>query len=162
MPYEPLSRFIPQNTNVHETKLDTQTSMSDNIPSYKKDFDTWNSLKKNIQSSHSEIVCNEREVWWCSLGLNIGHEQDGKNEMFERPMLIIRKFNNMSCICVPLTTSSKKKTFFIRIPSFGQNISAIISQVKLVSTKRFLRKIGNPVGRKDFRKVKEMLHQIIN
>lgn len=161
MPYEPLSRFIPQNPNVHETKLDTQTSMSDNDLSYKKDFDTWNSLKKNIQSSHSEIICNEREVWWCSLGLNIGHEQDGKNEMFERPMLIIRKFSKFTCLCLPLTTSLKSNSFHQAIPSFGPNDFVVTSQIRLMSTKRFLRKFERIVDRKDFRKIKEALHKII-
>lgn len=162
MPYEPISNFIFPDDKRSIPDFETQTDTSTETLIVEKDFDKWNSLKKNIQSSDPEIICNEREVWWCSLGLNIGHEQDGKNEMFERPMLIIRKFSKSDCLCVPFTTSSKKNPFHVAVPSFNTNVSAIVSQVKLISTKRFLRKIDNPVGRKDFRRVKEALHKIIN
>jgi hypothetical protein len=28
----------------------------------------------------------EKEIWWACLGANIGFEQNGKNENFERPI----------------------------------------------------------------------------
>jgi mRNA-degrading endonuclease toxin of MazEF toxin-antitoxin module len=146
MPYEPISNVV---------------SPDPEKPAIEKNFDTWNSLKKNIQSSDHEIVCNEREIWWCSLGLNIGHEQDGKNQMFERPVLIIRRFNKFICLCVPLTSSSKNNTFHESIPSFGPSDFVITSQIRLVSTKRFIRKFEKSVSRKDFRKIKEALHRAI-
>lgn len=140
MPYEPISNFITK----------------------EKDFDTWNNLKKSIETSDQEIICNEREIWWCSLGVNIGHEQDGKNDNFERPVLIIRKFSKFTCLCVPLTTSPKENIFHEPIPSFGPQDFVITSQIKLISTKRFLRKFEKVISRKDFRKVKESIHGLIN
>ena len=142
--------------------FETQTDTSTQKLVMEKDFDTWNSLKKGIQSSDPEIICNEREVWWCSLGLNIGHEQDGKNEMFERPMIIIRKFSKFTCLCLPLTSSPKNNSFHQAIPSFGPNDFVVTSQIRLMSTKRFLRKFERVVDRKDFRKIKETLHKIIS
>ncbi len=57
-----------------------------------KDFDRWNNQKKVIQQLNNQgILFSEREVWWCALGENIGDEENGKNELFERPVLIIRK-----------------------------------------------------------------------
>lgn len=126
-----------------------------------RDFDSWNKMKKDLETADQEIVCNEREIWWCSLGLNIGHEQDGKNEKFERPVLIIKKFSRFSCLCVPLTTSAKQNVFHYPIPSFDPESFVITSQIKLTSTKRFLRRMGE-IGRKDFRKVKNALHDLIN
>ena len=59
-----------------------------------KDFDNWNKEKKILESTANEtLVFHEREIWWCSIGLNVGDEQDGKNDYFERPVLVIRKFN---------------------------------------------------------------------
>ncbi len=126
-----------------------------------KDFDTWNKLKKNLEISDPHIECNEREIWWCSLGLNIGHEQDGKNEQFERPILIIRKFSKFTCLCVPLTTSVKPSIFHVAIPSIDSESFVITSQIKLISTKRLLRYM-HEINRKDFREVKNALHNIIN
>jgi mRNA interferase MazF len=69
-------------------------------------------------------------VWWCSLGVNIGREQDGKTKMHERPILIIKGFNQNSCLIVPLTTSLKENKYLIDIGIIKNKKSkAIISQV---------------------------------
>ena len=39
-----------------------------------KDFDTWNALKKHIDRKRFLAFVHAREVWWCSLGLNVGTE----------------------------------------------------------------------------------------
>ena len=41
-----------------------------------KNFDTWNIKKKHVNRGESRLY-TEREIWWCSLGVNIGSEQDG-------------------------------------------------------------------------------------
>ncbi|MFA7000331.1 MAG: type II toxin-antitoxin system PemK/MazF family toxin [Candidatus Paceibacterota bacterium] len=106
---------------------------------YIKDFDNWNKKKKIIDQKEIPLgmFFNEREIWWGSLGLNIGYEQDGKNENFERPLLIIRKFNNDIVWALPLTTIAKDNRFHYKLKSSGSFV--ILSQVRLVSTKRFLR-----------------------
>jgi hypothetical protein len=68
-----------------------------------KDFDTWNNLKKEIHTKDIRRFCDPREIWWCSIGINIGSEEDGKNKLFERPVLIIRVFNRHMVRIVPLT-----------------------------------------------------------
>jgi mRNA interferase MazF len=106
---------------------------------YKKDFDSWNEKKKNIdQKEISErVFFNEREIWWGFLGLNIGYEQDGKNKNFERPLLIVRKFNRNIVWVLPLTTIAKNNKFHYKLKSSGSIV--ILSQIRLLSTKRFLR-----------------------
>lgn len=38
----------------------------------KKDFDSWNKEKKNLEDiGHSELAFHEREIWWASLGINL-------------------------------------------------------------------------------------------
>jgi mRNA interferase MazF len=106
---------------------------------YKKNFDKWNEKKKIIdQKEISEhTFFNEREIWWGSLGVNIGYEQDGKNEDFERPLLIVKKFNRSIVWVLPLTTIAKDNKFHYKLKSSGSFV--ILSQIRLVSTKRFLR-----------------------
>ncbi|MDK2948964.1 MAG: hypothetical protein PWQ56_129 [Patescibacteria group bacterium] len=43
-----------------------------------KSFDEWNEDKKKLNKLNSKFFLHEREVWWCSLGVNIGYEADGK------------------------------------------------------------------------------------
>ena len=63
-----------------------------------KDFNRWNELKKKIDSNN-DLLDNfpkEGEVWMSSVGLNIGYEQNGSENNFSRPVLIVKKFNNIS------------------------------------------------------------------
>lgn len=58
-----------------------------------KDFEGWSSVKTRIHSEEKIPTFREREIWWCSTGVNVGVEQDGKNILYERPILIVHKFN---------------------------------------------------------------------
>ena len=105
-----------------------------------KDFDNWNIEKKNIENvGHETLLFHEREIWWCSIGLNIGDEQDGKNELYERPVLILKKFNNKLAWVLPMTTKHKEGIYYYPLSYKGKTFSVILSQLRLVSTKRFHR-----------------------
>jgi mRNA-degrading endonuclease toxin of MazEF toxin-antitoxin module len=103
-----------------------------------KNFDGWNIQKKKIHNSQRNIFFHEREVWWCSLGVNIGFEQDGKNDLFERPILILKKFNRHVLWVVPLSTSNKNNPYYHPITS-TEGSFVILSQLRLISSKRLLR-----------------------
>src|SRR3989344_7524221 len=104
-----------------------------------KNFDGWNEVKKKINEAEFKDFVHKREVWWCSLGVNIGYEQDGKHDTFERPILVLRKFNNDMVLGVPLSTRLKKNPYYIIFTHEGEEFSALISQVRLISTKRLKR-----------------------
>ncbi len=63
-------------------------------PEYLEQFISWTKIKIRLflKPNKHEIYFNEREIWWAHLGVNVGYEQDGKNDNFERPVLIIKKF----------------------------------------------------------------------
>jgi mRNA interferase MazF len=73
-----------------------------------KDFNRWNEDKKTIERATFIDFVHMREVWWCTLGVNLGREQDGNEEFFERPVLVIRKFNQDMVLVVPLTSQPKR------------------------------------------------------
>jgi len=106
-----------------------------------KDFDSWNKIKKNIQVNRSSLFCNVREIWWCSLGVNVGSEEDGKNEVFERPVLVLKVFNKDIVRVAPLTRREREDRYHKQIFYENRNGSVIISQIKTISTKRFSRKL---------------------
>ncbi len=124
-----------------------------------KDFDSWNAKKKWIDSEQSAVFFHVREVWWCSLGINIGFEQDGKGEKSARPVLVFKKFNNEICLALPLSlqVKTKEKTaHFYSAVSLEDGIprTALLSQVRLIDRKRLLTKIGmiDEVNYKDIQK----------
>jgi mRNA interferase MazF len=125
-----------------------------------KDFNKWNSLKKTINFKKEEITFHESEIWWSSLGLNVGDEEDGKNENFERPILILRKFSKELFIGLPLSTKIKEGIFYINFQDLEKDYSVLLSQIRIFSSKRLIRKISK-IPRGKFKKVKEALRKLL-
>jgi mRNA-degrading endonuclease toxin of MazEF toxin-antitoxin module len=110
----------------------------------KKDFDKWNINKKQIHSNNENKFYGQREIWWCSLGTNIGFEQDGTGVCGERPVLILKGFSKHVCIVVPLTSSNKKNPYHFYLGKVsGRDAWLITSQIRLIDTKRLINKIGS-------------------
>lgn len=127
-----------------------------------KDFDRWNTEKKRIHAGDAEprLFFHEREVWWCSLGLNIGVETDGKHDQFERPALIVRKFNADMLWVLPLTSSMRSGKYFREVRHEDGISTAVLSQLRTVSTKRLRRKIGM-IPEDEFRAILETLKSLL-
>lgn len=69
-----------------------------------KDFDKWNKEKKKTNQEISRKVrFQEKEIWWCKIGINVGCEMDGKGNRFVRPVLIVKKTSPNTFFGVPLT-----------------------------------------------------------
>jgi len=117
-----------------------------------KEYDNWNKLKKDLSTKKSSVFFHEREIWFCSLGKNIGYEEDGKNELFERPVLILKVFNKDIIQVAPLTSKNKSDKNHIEINYQERNGSVILSQIKTISTKRLSRKLCR-ITKKQFEKV---------
>ena len=86
--------------------------------------------------------CHAREIWWCSLGINVGFEQDGTGKNFDRPVVVIRGFNERIFFGVALTGVKRKGKYYFPIGKVeGREASAVLSQVRLIDTKRLVRKM---------------------
>ena len=109
---------------------------------YIKDFDAWNEYAKKLEGTEFGAHFRAREVWWCSLGANIGGEQDGRNKNFERPALILRRMRHDLALIVPFTSSISQHEDRINFEIDGIPYQVLLSQVRTVSCKRFLRKAG--------------------
>ena len=109
----------------------------------KKDFDKWNKIKTEIHENEVGKFYHTREIWWCSLGENIGFEQDGNGAEYQRPVLILKGLSKNTCLIIPLTTSSNKHPMRVSVGMVeGKEASVIISQMRVIDTKRFINKIG--------------------
>ncbi len=111
---------------------------------YKKRFDLWNEKKKYVEARvHSEnLYIHEREVWWCSVGVNVGVEIDGKNNDFERPVLVVKRFNGFMFWGIPLTSQARVDPTVLEVKHPLGSSFANLAQLRLFSTKRVLRKVG--------------------
>src|SRR3989338_1564765 len=95
-----------------------------------KDFDKWNGLKKNLQKNGNRFFFHEREIWWCSVGVNLGFEQNGRSDTFERPVLILRKFNQDIFLGLPMTSALKEGPHYQKIHYEGRDYNIVLSQIR--------------------------------
>ena len=114
-----------------------------------KDYKTWMPLKREINNDEEpRLFFHQREVWYCHLGENIGFEQDGGDDLFLRPVVIIRKFNNDIFWGIPLTRTQKNLPFYfafkihLETETSDEESSAVLSQIRLIDAKRLRRMIG--------------------
>jgi len=108
-----------------------------------KDFDTWNKIKKKINTIETELPFYTGQIWWCSVRLNVGHEIDGKHNTFERPFYIFKKCNADMFIGIPCTSNYKDRAFMYKLRTPRVKFVLNFSQIKTMSSKRLLRRIVN-------------------
>ena len=109
----------------------------------RKDFQEWHSLKSLIDLNEKQILYRSQEIWWCSLGANVGVEADGKHSLFERPVIVFRKFNREMFWGLPLTSQQKEsQPFYFEFPLHGEPQVAVLSQMRTLSSKRLIRRVG--------------------
>jgi mRNA interferase MazF len=107
-----------------------------------KDFDQWNSMKKKIDLIHQVVNFAERELWWCSIGLNIGSEQHSENSNFSRPVLVLKKFTENIFLGIPVTTKIRFGQFRYRILINEAENDLLLMQMRVFDRKRLVRQIG--------------------
>src|SRR5215217_3215995 len=109
-----------------------------------KDFLGCAKIKQQVQNRKQPPYYAEGQIWWCSLGSNVGTEQDGKGTRYLRPVVVLSKFNEHSCVVVPLTGRERKGRYYLPLGTgTGRPSSAILSQLRLIDSKLLLEKIGS-------------------
>ncbi len=101
-----------------------------------KDFDQWNIKKKKLDTSKRNLFFKEGEIWWCSLGVNVGEEVYGKGEYFRRPVVILKKLSSNSCVVMPTTTKERNGTWFHHLNIRNKDRWVIMNQMRFISGNR--------------------------
>ena len=112
-----------------------------------KEFDRWNEKKKQTDKDIGYRRFCDGEIWYCSFGVNLGVEIDGKSESFLRPAVVLHRFNKDMAIVAPTTTkrrdSNAGKYYISSYDEKGLMFLVCISQIRVISAKRLFRKIGS-------------------
>ncbi len=109
---------------------------------YIKDFEAWNVQKQKVDQKEAGIYLRAGDVRWVILGINVGSEIDGKGASFTRPALVIRIVGNMALI-IPLSTKIKSMAGYLNLKLNDKEMSLCINQMKVVSQKRILHRLGH-------------------
>lgn len=122
-----------------------------------KNFLEWHTQKSDLHKNTIRPFFHGREVWFVSLGVNIGFEQDGRGGEFLRQVVIVKKFNNEIFWGIPTTKKDKKGNYYFRFPYKGKCFTtAILSQLRLIDSKRLKYHIGT-MKKNDFIEMKKCL-----
>lgn len=129
--------------------------MIDTLKEILKIFVSWTKLKVKIHLSERKVYPRVRGIWWVSLGQNIGVETNGKNDKFERPIVVIKIFNNFSILVAPISSTVKEDKYCIQfVNENGEKNVINMSQIRSISSKRFIRYVGE-LSVEDFEKVRQ-------
>lgn len=127
----------------------------------KKDFDKWNERKKRLHAStRSPMFVSQREIWWCSFGVNVGREQDGWGDNFERPAVILRRLSPDTFVALPLSSKKRLEKFQSAVTHGKIHGFALLDQIRVLDTKRLRRKVG-AVTQDEFGEIKNKLKEFL-
>lgn len=126
-----------------------------------KRFSEWIQLKEKLHnvSINKSPFFKEGEIWWCSIGDNIGTEINGKSKYFSRPVLIYKKFSKNLFFGLPLTSKLKTGSWFVGISFFNKDQTVVLYQGRTFNSARLMNLIGQ-CNEKDLEKVKAGFRQL--
>lgn len=108
-----------------------------------KRFLEWIKLKEKLHNNkHTPPLFKEGEIWWCSLGENIGSEINGKSNLFSRPVLIFKKLSKSTFLGLPTSSQDRKGSWYVQITLGSVKSVVILSQARLLDYKRLSSKIA--------------------
>lgn len=125
-----------------------------------KKFLEWIKLKEKLHNNkHMPPLFKEGEIWWCSIGENIGSEINGKSGLFSRPVLIFRKLSKSTFMGIPTSSQDRKGSWYVQITLGNIKSVVILSQARLLDYKRLSSKIGE-LDVVEMNKVKEKFRSL--
>lgn len=126
-----------------------------------KNYNDWNEVKKETELITKRVYFKERDIFWTRIGENIGYEQNGKGDEFQRPILIVKRYTNDMFLGVPLSTKLREGSFYFHFSFLDDRKStALLVQHKLYSHKRLMKKMGM-ISTDDFEQLQIKLHNLI-
>lgn len=125
-----------------------------------KDFNGW-TIKKRVLDAETRIpFINERDVFWCSIGINVGDEENGKSDTFSRPVLIFKKFNAKLFWGIPLSSKIKNNNYYVSIDFKSRQSSVMVSHLRLYDVRRLGLKMGR-MEKGEYNKIIKIISNLI-
>ena len=111
-------------------------------------------MRKSLLIKQKDLLISMRVKY-------IGDEENGKGEKLKRPILVIKKFNKNIFWGIPMSSKIKENRYYIRVKLKDNIRSVMISQLRLLDTKRLDIKIGY-ISREDFDLVRKSIIDLLS
>jgi pseudaminic acid cytidylyltransferase len=100
-------------------------------------YDKWNGLKKQLHNKNEIIRFKEMEIYFMSVGHNIGNESYGKDTLFLRPVLVYKKINHSLFLGIPLTSKEKEGSYYFTFNyKKDKKSTAMLHQMRVFDIRR--------------------------
>jgi len=120
-----------------------------------KKFLEWIGIKEKLDALKSSVPhVSQGQIWWASLGENVGFEINGKSSSFTRPVVIYRKLANGFYFAVPVTSQTKLGTWYVSFTQRGKTMAACLHQARAIDYRRLHRPLGR-LDDSDFLRIEE-------
>jgi len=100
-------------------------------------YDEWNMLKQKLQNKDKIINFYQGNIYFMSIGHNIGSESYGKGDFFLRPVLVYKKLTKTIFLGIPLTSGEKEGSYYFSFRYKKDKIStAMLNQMRTFDIRR--------------------------
>jgi len=119
-----------------------------------KRFIEWIGLKEKLHAkNYAAPHVREGEIWWASIGENVGAEINGKSGLFTRPVIIFKKLDRGFYFTISVTSKLKTGTWYVSFRQRGKTMAAYLSQARSIDYRRLYSKLGE-LDAEDFKRLK--------
>jgi mRNA interferase MazF len=119
----------------------------------------WCKVVISLRNKKPPAFFKEGEVWWCSIGMNVGTEIFGKGSQFTRPVLILKKFGPHSFLGIPITSQSKEGNWYVPITYENRNDRVVLVQARAWDAQRLVKGITT-LGSENLREVQRAFSEL--
>lgn len=116
-------------------------------------LEEWFLVKASLYRRDKRPFLKAGELWWCSIGMNVGDEEFGKGDRFVRPVLVFKKISNNLFLDLPTTTRNKKGSWYVDIVHKNKKRAVMLNQARVFDSRRLLSLIGT-ISEESFRNIK--------
>jgi mRNA interferase MazF len=101
----------------------------------------WCCLKIILAFKRRSVVFKQGDIWWCSIGMNLGEEIYGKGPKYTRPVLVFKKLTGNSFLGLPLTSREKYGNWYVEITIHNRKSRIMLNQARMFDKRRLTKRI---------------------
>jgi mRNA interferase MazF len=121
-----------------------------------KRFGEWVQYKEKLHYiKKGSPLIREGDLWWLSIGENIGSEINGKSHLFSRPGVILKRLSYRLYLIAPTTSQKREGSWYAQIMQEKRHVSICLHQIRVIDYRRLSNRLGK-LDSNDFEKVKEI------
>lgn len=125
-----------------------------------KKFLDWIKIKEKLHKvEKGPPLVKESDIWWISVGENVGSEMNGKSGLFSRPAIVIKKLTRGFFLVAPTTSMAHDGSWYVKIKHAGKDTFICLHQIRTIDYRRLSSRLGQ-IDSDDFEKIKKAFFEL--